>query len=129
MQRMTRQRAAIVETMAQLGEFRSAQQLHDELAARGESIGLATVYRNLQVLLDQGEVDMLRVADENLYRRCAVTDHHHHLVCRSCGRTVDFQGDSVERLAQRLGAEHGFEDVHHTLELSGLCPRCAKEAR
>lgn len=125
MRRMTRQRAAVVELMGELSDFRSAQQLHDELTTRGERVGLATVYRNLQMLVERGEVDVVRVADENLYRKCTVSAHHHHLVCRSCGRTVEFEGDSVEQLARRLAAEHGFVDIDHTLELTGLCHRCA----
>ena len=87
-QRRTRQRTAVQEVLAELHEFRTAQQIHDELRKRGDSIGLTTVYRTLQSLSEAGELDALRNADgETAYRRCS-DGHHHHLVCRSCGRTV-----------------------------------------
>jgi len=64
---------------------------------------------------------MLRAEDgEALYRRCSAT-HHHHLVCRSCGRTVEVDGPAVERWADRVAAEHGYADVSHTLEIFGTC--------
>ena len=95
MQRMTRQRIAVTELMKGLEDFRSAQQLHDALRERGESVGLATVYRTLQALADQGVVDVLRIDDENVYRMCARDEHHHHLVCRVCGTTVELEGLEV----------------------------------
>lgn len=124
MQRMTRQRTAVLELLGDTPEFRSAQQLHDDLIARGESVGLATVYRNLTVLAESGRVDVLRIGEENLYRKCEETHHHHHLVCRECGRTVELRGDAIEKWAAELGAETGFTDIDHTLELVGLCAEC-----
>src|SRR5690606_13589869 len=83
--RATRQRAAVAAALDEVGEFRSAQELHDLLKHRGDSVGLTTVYRTLQSLVDAGEVDVLRTDDgEAMYRRCS-RGHHHHLVCRSCG--------------------------------------------
>lgn len=123
--RPTRQRIAVVEAMASFGDFRSAQEIHELLGTRGENVGLATVYRTLQRLADAGEVDMLRSEDgEAIYRRCSDT-HHHHLVCRSCGRTVEVEGPAVERWTRTIAAEHGFVDVSHTLEIFGTCPSCA----
>jgi Fur family ferric uptake transcriptional regulator len=127
MQRMTRQRTAVVEVLGTVTGFRSAQQLHDELRERGEAIGLATVYRTLQHLTDAGEVDVLRTAEgESLYRRCAQRSHHHHLVCRSCGAAVEIAADLVERWAHEVGAAHGFTDVEHVAELTGTCTACAR---
>src|SRR3954469_2992202 len=84
--RATRQRAAVAAALAEVDEFRSAQELHDLLKHRGDSVGLTTVYRTLQSLADAGEVDVLRTDDgESVYRRCS-DGHHHHLVCRSCGK-------------------------------------------
>lgn len=129
MQRMTRQRAAVLELLGDTAEFRSAQQLHDELQARGESVGLATVYRNLQALADSGALDVMRLGEENVYRKCAVTTHHHHLVCRACGRTEDVEGEVVERWAQDIAAETGFTDIDHILEMTGLCAACSESSR
>ncbi len=122
--RPTRQRLAVAEVLATFSDFRSAQEIHDLLDRRGESVGLATVYRTLQRLAEAGEVDMLRTEDgEASYRRCSDT-HHHHLVCRSCGATVEVDGPAVERWTRSIADEHGYTDVSHTLEIFGTCRRC-----
>jgi Fur family ferric uptake transcriptional regulator len=123
--RSTRQRAAVSAVLDELADFRSAQDLHAMLRERGEGIGLTTVYRTLQALSDAGEIDVLRNDDgEAVYRRCS-TGHHHHLVCRSCGRTVEVEGPAVERWADRVAKENGYVDVSHTLEVFGTCADCA----
>lgn len=128
MPRVTRQRTALAGVLAELEEFRSAQELHDLLRERGQEIGLATVYRTLQSLTDGGEVDVLRRADgEAVYRRCTRRTHHHHLVCRVCGTAVELDGPGVEEWAARVGAAHGFRDVEHTMELTGTCADCAAD--
>ncbi|MBD5787945.1 transcriptional repressor [Cellulosimicrobium terreum] len=123
---MTRQRTAVADALDELDDFRSAQQLHELLRSRGDTVGLATVYRTLQSLADGGEVDVLRTEEgENLYRRCERREHHHHLVCRTCGRTVEIDGPTVEAWASRVGDAHGFTDIQHTVELFGTCAVCA----
>lgn len=125
MQRNTRQRAEILDLLDGLEEFRSAQQLHETLRERGSSVGLATVYRAVQMLSEHGDVDVLRTAEgESLYRRCVTRNHHHHLVCRSCGRTVEIDGPGAEAWAAQVGATHGFADISHTIELFGTCAEC-----
>ena len=122
--RPTRQRTAIEADIDQSDEFRSAQEVHASLVAGGDKIGLATVYRTLQAMVDEEALDSLRTDDgEIVYRRCS-TGHHHHLVCRDCGRTVEVEGPAVERWADKVSAEHGFSDVSHTLELFGRCGDC-----
>lgn len=123
--RSTRQRAAITELLDSLDEFRSAQELHDELRRRGEGIGLTTVYRTLQSLATAGLVDTLRTdTGESVYRRCS-EHHHHHLVCRLCGSTVEVVGGPVEVWAAEIAAQNGFSDVSHTVEVFGVCGECA----
>lgn len=122
--RNTRQRRAVAALMEDLDGFRSAQQIHALLQGSGENVGLSTVYRTLQALADAEEVDALRADDgETLYRRCS-RGHHHHLVCRSCGRTVEVEGPTVERWADRVADENGYSDVAHTLEIFGTCAAC-----
>ena len=107
--RSTRQRAAVAAALDEVDEFRSAQDLHDMLKHKGDSVGLTTVYRTLQSLADAGEVDVLRTSDgESVYRRCASGDHHHHLVCRVCGKAVEVEGPAVEKWAEAIAAEHGL---------------------
>jgi len=125
MTRNTRQRAEVLALLSDTDEFRSAQQLHAQLRASGSGVGLTTVYRTLQILAEVGEVDQMRLPDgEQLYRRCSGSQHHHHLVCRDCGRTVEIEGAAVERWAEKQAAEHGFTDVDHTVEIFGQCAEC-----
>ena len=123
--RSTKQRSAVSALLDEADSFLSAQDLHARLRERGEAVGLATVYRALQALVEDGDVDVLRTDDgESIYRRCS-TGHHHHLVCRRCGRTVEVEGPAVETWARRVGAEHGFVDVQHVVEVFGVCGACA----
>lgn len=124
--RPTRQRQAVADTLASFSDFRSAQDIHALLGERGEKVGLATVYRTLQLLSDSGDLDMIRNEEgEALYRRCGMPDHHHHhLVCRTCGATVEVEGPAVERWTKAVADRHGYADISHTLELFGTCPRC-----
>lgn len=122
--RSTRQRAAIADLLNETDGFRSAQELHDELRRRGQGIGLTTVYRTLQSMANTGNVDTLRTdTGESVYRRCS-EDHHHHLVCRVCGATVEISGGQVESWAADVAREHGFSDVSHTIEIFGMCRGC-----
>ena len=123
---MTRQRTAVARALQAADGFQTAQALHEAMRRSGDSVGLTTVYRHLQALADAGEVDVLRTADgEAAYRQCAVGDHHHHLVCRSCGATVEVTGPAVETWAAQVAATHGFRDVSHTVEVFGTCSSCA----
>ena len=125
--RSTRQRAAITALLETLDDFRSAQEIHDELRRRGEAIGLTTVYRTLQSMAAAGAVDTLRAdTGESVYRRCS-EHHHHHLVCRACGSTVEIQGGHVEAWAAEVASEHGFSDVSHTIEIFGICGDCVPD--
>jgi Fur family ferric uptake transcriptional regulator len=126
--RDTRQRRALREHLADSDSFVSAQQIFDDLRAGGDRVGLATIYRTLQAMAEAGEVDAVRTDDgETLYRMCGAR-HHHHLVCRTCGLTVELEGPSVERWATNAAEENGFTDVTHTLELFGLCADCSRSA-
>ena len=72
--------------LADVEEFRSAEELHAPLRDGGAKVGLATVYRTLQAMAADGAIDMLRTADGEAVYRARSTGHHHHLVCRECGR-------------------------------------------
>ena len=95
--RATWQRAAVNDILQRTEEFRSAQQIHAALESEGTKVGLATVYRNLTAMAESGEVDQVRNAEgETLYRCCHEPEHHHHIVCRSCGHTVEVSGGELE---------------------------------
>lgn len=124
--RQTRQRTAVSDLLARTDQFRTAAQIHDDLRHRGENIGLTTVYRTLQRMVGAEQLDSIQTDEgETAYRRCSV-GHHHHLVCRSCGRTVEVEGPAIEQWSAQTAGEHGFSDVSHHLELFGLCEACAR---
>lgn len=122
--RSTRQFDAVADEVSRSTDFRSAQVIHAALRTRGHSVGLATVYRALQTLVDQGAADALQASTgEVVYRECS-RSHHHHLVCRGCGNAVEVTGPVFERWADRTAQEHGYSEVSHTLELFGTCAVC-----
>jgi Fur family ferric uptake transcriptional regulator len=121
---MNKSELKVISVLERVGGFASAQELYQMLRRDGDGIGLTTVYRALQSLLDDKMVDLLRREDgEAIYRLCG-DSHHHHLVCRSCGSTVEIEGSSVEKWAEAISQEHGFREVGHTVELFGLCESC-----
>lgn len=124
-QRSTRQRAAVTDLLATTPGFASAQELHRLLVERGDSVGLATVYRTMQALAEAGEVDTVRSPDGEVhYRKCRAERHHHHLVCRTCGRAVELDASAVESWVSAMASQAGFVDVQHTIELFGQCRDC-----
>ncbi|EPH00423.1 hypothetical protein HMPREF1531_02535 [Propionibacterium sp. oral taxon 192 str. F0372] len=122
--RLTRQRQVILDHMNDTNEFVSAQKAHAQLKMAGESVGLATVYRGLQWLAGEGLVDAIRMVDGEIgYRRCS-TEHHHHLICRTCGRAVEILPEALERWAIQVATEHGFHEPEHHVEVYGVCDAC-----
>lgn len=125
----TRQRQALLEVLGSAGGFHTAQEWHHLLQARGAAIGLATVYRTLQAMTEAGEVDTVRNPEgQAAYRLCS-TGHHHHLICRSCGRTVEVEVPEFETWAGRAARQHDFADIDHELELFGTCGACRAAQR
>lgn len=125
MKRNTWQRAAVREALQQRADFVSAQQLYSALKQTGSPIGLATVYRALNDLAGEGDADSLQSGDgENLYRACSTGAHHHHLICRSCGRTVEIEADAIEQWAAEVAAAHGFSEPAHVVDVFGTCSTC-----
>lgn len=126
--RNTWQREAVREALGRTEGFVSAQTLHASLRGTGSEVGLATVYRALADLETAGEADMLVQDGESLYRACTPGSHHHHLICRNCGATVEISADAVETWARQVAAEHGFTEPNHIVDVFGLCPACTATA-
>ena len=121
---MSKSLPAVITTLERAGGFASAQEVFQLMRKQGKSTGLATVYRALQKAAAENTVDVLRKDDgEALYRLCA-KGHHHHLVCKGCGDTVEIEGGAIEKWAKMMAEEHGFRDVGHTAEIFGLCAKC-----
>lgn len=128
--RNTWQREAVRARLSEAQGFVSARQLHAMLSAEGSSIGLATVYRNLAQLAEMGDADSLQSPDgENLFRSCSSAGHHHHLICKRCGAARELEAHAVEQWASEVGANYGFSDIEHVVDLFGVCESCRKEAQ
>ena len=91
-------------------------------------MGLATVYRSLQGLAEDGRIDALRSSEgESLYRICTSNGHHHHLVCRECGHAEEIEQSQIEAWVTSVAQGHGFANVEHSLELFGTCVSCQEK--
>ena len=121
--RTTRQRTAVLAALRRASEPVSAQDLHAEL---GRTVGLATVYRTLQGLVDTGQVDVFRRdTGEALFRLCNPV-HHHHLVCQRCGRVEEIDACEVAPWAARVGRRRGFSVTGHQADVFGVCAGCQR---
>lgn len=119
--RTTKQRTAVMAALAEATDFVSAQQLHGLLGPDAPS--LATVYRTLQSLVEEGTADAVARSGEQVYRACGVA-HHHHLVCTECAATVEVDGGEIEEWASRTAREHGYVTDSHIADIYGRCARC-----
>ncbi|MFJ8314118.1 MULTISPECIES: Fur family transcriptional regulator [unclassified Streptomyces] len=127
--RPTWQRVAVLRALAGCRDFASAQELHALLALTTGPVGLTTVYRALRELEVAGLVDLVRDnAGERLYRVRPADGHRHYLICRCCGRSWPVESEVVEAWADRVGADAGFVEVEHTVELTGVCATCTSAA-
>lgn len=125
-QRNTWQRERVRGALSDAGGFVSAQTLYASLRDENTGIGLATVYRALASLATNGDADSLQSPEgEALYRACTSTGHHHHLICRGCGLTVEIAASDVEQWARKTAAAHGFTEAEHVVDIFGLCTNCA----
>ena len=123
MKRNTKQREEVWGALERTPSFVSAQELHQSLCAAGSGIGLATVYRTLNALAQEGSADALTLEGENLFRACS-PGHHHHVICRDCGVTREIEAKAVEAWARDVAAEHGFHDPQHIVDIYGTCTDC-----
>ncbi|HJA04086.1 MAG TPA: transcriptional repressor [Candidatus Microbacterium stercoravium] len=127
-QRNTWQREAVREALSASSGFVSAQDLH-ALIRDETGIGLATVYRTLAGFAKSGEADSLQSPEgENLFRACETAGHHHHLICRRCGNTVEIEARAVEQWARDVAAENGFSEAEHVVDIFGVCAECVAKA-
>ena len=126
--RLTPQRTATAETLAQASKEVSAQELYDRVRRRHPYIGRATVFRSLDTLVGAGLAQRLeRPGHVSAYVWCQ-PGHHHHLICTSCRSVEDLDEDAVAPLAQTIARQRGFRVDHATLDFYGQCRTCARAA-
>lgn len=120
----TWQKDAVLKALSGCDDFVSAQDLHRILNEDGQGIGLSTVYRQLNALADDGKADIIHLNDQQKFRICQDDEHHHHLVCEQCGRTIEIE--PPEQWIHNVAEEYGFSVNSHTLEVFGICPECRR---
>lgn len=122
---MTRPRGWIASILAREPRFLSAAQIHQRLEGSGARVSLSTVYRTLDHLQAKGDVTARPDAQgEATYMLCEPARHHHHAICRSCGRVEDVDCAAMEQFADSLRALHGFQLDGHAMEFFGKCCAC-----
>lgn len=129
--KVTTQRVAILEVLnSRPGKHLTAEEIYDYVKKKYPEIGLATVYRTIQMLSELNVIDKLNLDDgyvryeigrKNHKETC---HHHHHLICLDCGNIYAFQDDLLETLEERINAALGFQVVDHEVKLYGHCKKC-----
>lgn len=121
--KLTRQREQILSVFLRM-EHITAEQMYRLLAKKDPHIGLATIYRTLNLFCEAGLAQARHFGAQTQYDNVAHKGHHDHLICTSCGKIVEFENCEIERLQEEVAAKHGFTIQTHKLELYGLCSSC-----
>ena len=128
--RATGPRRAIVGLIARRHGHFTANDLLADAAARDVQVGRATVFRTLDLLAARGQLERIDLpSGEHAYVACAPQEHHHHVVCRVCGKSAEVEDSGIQAVVREIGARSGYRIESHRLELFGLCPDCARGAR
>jgi Fe2+ or Zn2+ uptake regulation protein len=127
--RLTQPRRAIFQIVATSGEHLQVAEVHRRASRLAPGIGLASVYRTIDLLNRLGLVKRVHVDHRHRHYASATEDHGHHLVCNGCGRVVEFSDCQVERLAKILARRTRFVIEGHSIELYGRCPDCRTSNR
>ena len=124
---MSKSKTRILTALDSAGGFASTQEIHRLITGNGDRMGLTTAYRALGKLLEEKLIDVMRREDgESVYRLCGEL-HHNHIVCKTCGKTIEIDGGSVEKWAGAQAEAHGFHEVSHSAEIFGTCDSCFRQ--
>jgi Fur family ferric uptake transcriptional regulator len=126
----TQQRLHILRAFLNFEGHCAAEELLSAARGGDPSVSQATVYRTLKLLCDAGLTRELHFGDgrTRFERRLEAEEHHDHLICESCGRTIEFFNAGIERLQEELARLHNFAPTRHRLYLYGICPACREAA-
>ncbi|MBW2078985.1 MAG: transcriptional repressor [Deltaproteobacteria bacterium] len=125
---VTSQRKLLLDILRKSGGHISAKELYRSASRRNESISLATVYRSLQLFKELDLVEERRLGQVFCTYEMKESAEHQHLVCRSCGKVIEFESPLIRRLVEALKHEHGFNLTKIELYMEGYCKECAKNA-
>jgi Fur family ferric uptake transcriptional regulator len=126
--KFTPQRRVVIQAIASSQDHLTPAAIYEKVHQEHLSIGLATIYRTLDILTKLGLICELHAGGSCHSYTTSASEHHHHLICSNCGKVIDFSGYDLSLLEQRLSLETGFEINDHLLEFTGLCQACQKEA-
>jgi Fur family ferric uptake transcriptional regulator len=124
--RITQPRRAVLQALLQEDGYQSPAEVHARAKMFHPTIGLVTVYRTLDLLAEQGLVRRIHTEDGCHGYASASQGHRHHLVCRSCGAAIEFEGCDLTSFFERIGRATGYRVDEHLLELVGVCPACQR---
>ena len=127
--KLTRQRKAVVEVVAQANARLSAAEVLAKAQGGCPDLGLTTVYRTLEILEHMGVIRRVHLDDGCEGFALASAEHGHHLICSGCQATIEFEDCNLSSLLKRVAAQTGFTIEQHWLELVGVCPQCQRKAR
>ena len=124
-QRVTSERLALFEEVFAQHQHIDAEALLEVMQARGLKISRATVYRNLDLLVESGLARKQRLGRRHfLYEHVHGGQQHDHLVCTRCGRVLEFSNEQLERMLPIIADEHQFQVQRHRVEIYGVCHAC-----
>ena len=127
--KLTKPRRAVLDIIAKSERHLTPAEVYHKAKAKYPRLGLTTVYRTLDLLVEMGAIQRIHLAEGCHSYASAARAHGHHLVCSACGRAVEFADCDLEPLITALRAKTGYEIDAHVLELMGLCPDCQGKAR
>lgn len=126
---LTNQRRLLLELLRGAEKHIDAKELYRRASARDESISPATVYRSLNLFKELGLVEEMRLGKIRCYYEIKQSPEHQHLVCRGCGKVMEFQNSYFQKLVQAVRQEHGFKVTKAELYLEGYCPECEEKEK
>ena len=120
--KQTQQRKIIVRAFLEVNDHVDAEELHRRVVAEGQEIGLATVYRTLNLLREAGLVEQKSFQDGRaVFEVAHPGSHHDHLICTECGVVIEFEDPSIEAMQELIARKYGVELKSHRLDLYGTC--------
>lgn len=124
---LTNQRRLLLEVLGDAGGHIDAKELYRRASDRDESISPATVYRSLNLFKELGLIQEMRLGKIRCYYEIKHSSEHQHMMCRGCGKVMEFQNPYFQKLIEAVQEEHGFNVTKAELYLEGDCAECGNE--
>jgi len=124
--RWTPQRKLVLEEFLACEGHVHIDEMHERVRGKDPTIGIATLYRTMKLLVDSGLANMHSFNDKTTYERLFQVRHHDHLICKGCGKTIEFEHPLIEKYQLEICDRHGFTLKSHRMELFGICKDCRK---